>query len=238
MNKRGCVVMCHGWAYGPSLFDPFLHWVREQHPALWAALQWVTVDLGYGTATAPSNPGTLHYANLSQLNPAECVAIGHSLGFAKLLEHSTQWAHVVSVGGFTHFCSQPKAPEGIAPRVLDRMIKLADMDLPTVLADFQTRCGLPLPNAHSSRWNGEALLSDLHLLKSIDVSTQLTDHIQAKGLATSLEFSEDAIVPASLSAACFQGKALRTTTPGPHAGLGLNSTGYTGVVSAIERALN
>lgn len=79
---RPTLVFCHGFGLDPTFFDPL-----KVHLKDYPSLDW---NLGY-------------FSEESYPLVKDSIAIGHSLGFLKLLEHQNSFKGLVSLGGFTDF---------------------------------------------------------------------------------------------------------------------------------------
>ena len=65
------------------------------------------------------------------------IAIGHSLGALRLLRQPPLGcAGLVCINGFARFGAGPDFPEGVAPRLLDRMLRQLAAQPQAVLRDF------------------------------------------------------------------------------------------------------
>lgn len=155
---------------------------------------------------APLLPGEVLRMDRGYFGPAvdsesPDAVIGHSLG-AMLL--SRRWPDVplVAINGFARFCGG----EGVAPRVLARMVKRFGEDPEKVLADFRAAVGAagvgagPVPVIVSR----ETLGADLALLAD---ETPAPRH-RARVLA--LHGADDPLLPPALRALGFGGAAQET----------------------------
>jgi pimeloyl-[acyl-carrier protein] methyl ester esterase len=140
------LLLVHGWGFDTSFWGP----VQEILGA--DAVAW---DLGFfGAQSQPPLP---------QGRPV--VAVGHSFGLLWLLRHRpVAWRMLVSVNGFDCFTRRENFPEGVAPRLLKRMMSQFAETPAQVVADFRARhgCFVPPPVAfdHASLLNGlQALAS-------------------------------------------------------------------------------
>jgi pimeloyl-[acyl-carrier protein] methyl ester esterase len=127
------------------------------------------------------------------------IAVGHSLGFAWLLHYFPGcWKGLVSVNGFTKFTRTTEFPEGIAPRVLQKMIAQFSQDPGQVYTEFLRRCG----NDASFFPSGDLgeLLRGLHALQEWDERETLhAQNIPVLALAG----LHDPIVTPNLTRKCF-----------------------------------
>jgi pimeloyl-[acyl-carrier protein] methyl ester esterase len=186
------LLFLHGWAYDASFWTP----LREQL-ADWPQAAW---DAGYfGTPAAPMPRGPV-------------VLIGHSLGFLLSLGHELQPQCVarVAVNGFARFCAGPDYPQGIAPRMVERMMARLGGDPPALLRDFRARCGDAAP---AGTPDPESLLQGLQMLRSEDRRAELrADTLPLLALAG----AQDPIVPPAMTADAFDAPALRWQEDGGH----------------------
>ena len=75
------------------------------------------------------------------------IAIGHLLGALRLLcQPPLGCAGLVCINGFARFGAGPDFPEGVAPRLLDRMLRQLVAQPQAVLRDFRARCGDDTPS--------------------------------------------------------------------------------------------
>lgn len=173
------ITLVHGWGYDATLW-------RKVLPLL-ADLDVEVADLGFfgrpalPTACAPSR-----------------IAVGHSLGalwwlaLAKL-----PWTKLVAINGFPRFTAAPDFPQGVAPRVLERMRKRFSTAPGAVLADFQTACGgagPALPDDPGPLAQGLATLADSDGRAALALRRENILALAAR---------QDAIVPAVMSEAAF-----------------------------------
>jgi pimeloyl-[acyl-carrier protein] methyl ester esterase len=171
------ITLVHGWGYDATLW-------REVLPLL-VGLDVEVCDLGYFGHPALPMPCK-----------APRVAVGHSLGALWWLAQSDlPWRSLVAINAFPRFTAAPDFPQGVAPRVLDRMRKRFAIAPATVLVDFQAACGgsgpiLPVDTA--------PLAAGLAALAELDARAAWT--ARAVDIRT-LAGRRDAIVPAALSEA-------------------------------------
>jgi pimeloyl-[acyl-carrier protein] methyl ester esterase len=189
--------LCHGWSFDASALAPLQAALARRFPE--AAC--VVFDLGF--TGAPHTP---------VLAPGrEWIALGHSYGFAYLMQQPVAWKAAVSVNGFTRFCRRPGRPEGTPVRLLDAMIERLAQDPQATVADFYQRCGAAqeLPAALDL----PSLRHHLSQLRELDLAPPTCPTL---ALAT----LDDAIVPLALARACFDapGVALQELA-GDHAHL-------------------
>lgn len=138
------VLLVHGWGFDASIWDA----VRACLPR---EAEVHTVEFGFlGEKPRMSVPAEVD------------VAVGHSMGVLWLLtERPCRWQRLVSVNGFPRFTAAPDFPEGIPPRLVERMRRRLDTAPGTVLTDFRARCGA---EAAGSRLDPARLAWGLDLL--------------------------------------------------------------------------
>ncbi|MGC2855500.1 alpha/beta hydrolase [Novispirillum sp. DQ9] len=135
------ILLVHGWGFDATVWDG----VRAALPA---GLEVEALDLGFfGAPTAVPYSVTL--------------AVGHSLGALWLLRQGI--APVLAVNGFPRFTAAPDFPQGVAPRMVERMARrLADAPAEVVDA-FRDRCGAgpatAAPDVDRLAWGLDLLLS-------------------------------------------------------------------------------
>lgn len=181
----------HGWAYDASFWAP-----------LRAALSdWPQVadDAGYfGAPRLPEVSGPV-------------IAIGHSLGALRLLRQPPPGCvGLVCINGFARFGAGPDFPEGVAPRLLDRMLRQLAAQPQAVLRDFRARCGDDTPSGAPDM---AALERGLLALRDEDRRAGLAA-LPMPALA--LAGVEDPVVPPAMTGAALPGVALRWHARGGH----------------------
>lgn len=182
MIARGMIgfALCHGWAFDAHDMQPLQAALQARMPQA----AFASFDLGfYGAAQAPTLAAEVQW-----------IALGHSWGFAWLLQQPQAWRAAISVNGFTRFCRRPGRPEGTPPRLLDAMLARLEHETAATVADFRLRCGMPA----TATSDPDAALLNEHLLRLRDLDIALPA-IPLLALGT----DADAIVPSALTAACF-----------------------------------
>ncbi len=189
-------VFVHGWGLDADFWQPLRTALSAQPGACGAGPQHA-LDAGYFGAP----PHRIDWASASRW-----IAVGHSLGWARAwLGDATVappegWAASVSICGFTRFCATTPGQSGQAQRVVDRMVRAFDLDAPTVLRDFLTRCGLSdQAPAASSALNTPGLRADLVQLRNLDLPRTAWSAVPLLALAA----RDDAIVSPTLTHDCF-----------------------------------
>lgn len=151
------LVFLHGWGYGP--------FVWEAWTAASADRPVVLLDAGY------FGPQQLEIPD----NPDGWVGIGHSQGFARLLEMNLPWRGLVGLCGFLRFCrlpGQPDRPGGTSPELLDAMLARLDQDPADVLRRFTRRCGQQADCPEPPQGEGlQRLREGLLYLRGLDLPT-------------------------------------------------------------------
>jgi len=172
------LLLVHGWGFDAGVWAP----LRQ---ALGDAVETVAWDLGFrGAASRPAVP---------QGRPV--VAVGHSLGLLWLLrERPLAWRALVSINGFPRFTRADDFPQGVAPRLLDRMIARFGEAPQAVYADFMGRCGVAAPDTEGLA--AEALADGLRALASWDQRAGATVDLVLAGRA-------DPIVTEAMTLAAF-----------------------------------
>ncbi len=206
------LVFLHGWGYGPQTWDSLVAALRPA-PV-------IVLDAGYfGPPDLPSSlPERLK--DILPANPDGWLGVGHSLGFARLLQMDVSWRGLVGIGGFLRFCQKSGQSTGTSTDMLDAMLARLDTAPQDVLARFHKRCGhrvtpLPLPSAASL----ERLRADLELLRDLDLSPDLARPRRPVPTLL-LHAQDDRIVPTALAEeaqALLPGSRLTLLTTGGHA---------------------
>lgn len=171
---------CHGWSFDAQALAPLRQALLQRLPDAACA----SFDLGFhGAPQVPQLPQEIHW-----------IALGHSYGFAWLLQQPQPWHAAISLNGFTRFCRRPGHPEGTPVRLLQAMQAQLARDAHGTVRDFHARCGMPV--APALALDQAALLNHLDRLRELDLA--LPD-LPTLALAT----RDDAIVPPALTHACF-----------------------------------
>ena len=185
-------VFVHGWAFGPEFWQPVL-----------AQLDWadaVTLDLGFLKPEANGVPKTLTLDEVCQ-RQQPILGIGHSLGFMWLMMQRRQgvWparSQFAGINTFACFTSRENFSEGVAPRIVQRMIRGLGQEPAAVVNDFRQRCGAsPVPAEHCQP---EELVSGLDILRTEDVRADLPS-----APLDMLAGRQDEIASPSMTEACF-----------------------------------
>ncbi|MGV3741646.1 MAG: alpha/beta fold hydrolase [Burkholderiaceae bacterium] len=184
--------LCHGWAFDAQAMEVFAANLRRHFPDSPV----VAFDLGFtGKPQAP-------FPDIASSKDTRWIALGHSYGFAWLMQQELAWHATVSVNGFTRFCRRPGKPEGTPVRLVDAMIARLDSEPQATVEEFRRRCGGMHTAAeaawpsHDARLDVPLLGAHLRQLRDLDLSLS---GIPILALST----REDVIVPPSLTHACF-----------------------------------
>lgn len=180
--------LCHGWSFDADSMDAFAACLREHFPDCAIA----SFDLGF--------TGAPHAPALDATPEMQWIALGHSYGFAHLMQLPLVWRAAISVNGFTRFCRRPGKPEGMPLRLVDAMIARLESEPQATVEEFQQRCGIAQPHhPPSHQLDAPLLVSHLTRLRDLDLSMPACPVL-------SLSTRDDLIVPPPLTQACF-GKA-------------------------------
>ena len=171
------LLLIHGWGFGPAVWGSF----RAQLPEF--AVE--AADLGYfGPPRFPEVEGPV-------------LVVGHSLGaLLALRSPPADCVGLVAINGFDHFVTVEGA-EGVAPRVLDRMIARFPADPAGTVADFRKRCGDTAPFGDPDPLH---LGLGLELLRDADERARSR---QWTGPLLSLQGGDDPILPKALREKAF-----------------------------------
>jgi pimeloyl-[acyl-carrier protein] methyl ester esterase len=182
------LLLVHGWGFDAGFWAPLRAALPELDAAAW--------DLGFtGSGCRPPLPAG-----------RPVIAVGHSFGFLWLLrEQPVAWQRLVSINGFPRFTRGADFPQGVAPRLVDRMMARLSDDPHGVHAEFMARCGA----ARSSppEFRPAALRDGLDGLAHWDERPATAD--------LALAGQADPIVPAAMSEASFAAHTI-AWHPGGH----------------------
>jgi pimeloyl-[acyl-carrier protein] methyl ester esterase len=170
------LILLHGWGFDARLWDAFVEALPDYRAVRW--------DRGYfGAPAAAATEGPV-------------IGIGHSLGSMLLADQLPADAPLVAINGFDHFTG----PDGVAPRLVERMQSRFAESPAEVLTDFRARCGAPPAAAAIDETR---LADDLALLASHRAKTGTRRILLLQG-------GMDPILPAALRETAFPG-AIRAT---------------------------
>ncbi|WP_085904643.1 alpha/beta fold hydrolase [Kiloniella majae] len=115
------VIFVHGWGYGPDIWQSVIK-------LLGSNITCDQVNLGFsGNERIPLG----HYD----------VAVGHSMGCQWLLsQDKITWEKSVFINGFSRFSACDDFPEGVHPRVIERMLRKLTKAPADVLRSFHKLC--------------------------------------------------------------------------------------------------
>ena len=180
----------HGWAYDASFWAPL-------RAALSDWPRWPTTPAISAPPPAGSlRPGDRHRPFAGRAAPVAPAAAG--------------CAGLVCINGFARFGAGPDFPEGVAPRLLDRMLRQLVAQPQAVLRDFRARCGDDTPSGAPDM---AALERGLLALRDEDRRAGLAA-LPMPALA--LAGAEDPVVPPAMTGAALPGVALRWHARGGH----------------------
>lgn len=226
------ILLAHGWAYTPSIFEPWL----QQCPDTQPAPRILALNQGYFEPHGQAHwqawhPHTQTWHPTQAPSPqTPCIGIGHSLGFSKLLAQPLAWQALVSINGFTQF------PQSLALR---QMIRKAKTDLPSLIPAFQEQCGAPMPT-HTRTPNTTALLADLESLQTLDCSAALSQTAENNIHIVHICTQQDGIIAPQHSTACFAQHPPQLLhsieQEGTHADLHTTPTRYTWLFDFLQRS--
>jgi len=208
------LVFLHGWGYGPETWDG-LAGAFGQAPV-------AVLDAGYFGERSMDLPRNMAGSLADNLppnlpyNPGGWVGVGHSLGFANLLEMDVPWRGLVGIGGFLRFCQKPGKTSGTPTDLLEAMLSRMDTAPEDVLARFHRRCGHRPPSPGRPLADGLIRLrADLEALRDLDL------HPERPVVPTLfLHAQDDRIVPLDLvreAQAKLPGSRLMELDSGGHA---------------------
>lgn len=260
IGKQATLVLGHGWGFDHQFFTP---WLKHTKPDRFKVL---ALNQGYFEPHGlpqflewcPSTETWLPWAKSLEPENSPFIGIGHSLGFSKLLdlhmECGVHWHTLVSVNGFTHFLAKAGQHAGVHPLVLKRMLRKASMHVSDVISDFHAQCGAPsiwpvggpvcsnMPR-HQNPFNNR-LLEDLQSMEDLNCASDLKTALEQGTRLHCITCTADRIVPAELSAACFQNPTLAAAPrplthhvqEGQHADFMTHPARYTWLIDQLQLA--
>jgi pimeloyl-[acyl-carrier protein] methyl ester esterase len=177
------VLFVHGWGFDADFWQPVAERLPDFRPR--------SLDLGFfGEPEAPSVERPL--------------VVAHSMGLAWALARVPRpWAGVVAVNGFARFTRCPSFIEGVAPRLVERMLNRFDAEPELVLRDFLSRCGVAAPTLDG--FHHDRLRAALAWLADCDERATL-DMLPCPLLA--LSGTRDVVVSEPMSRAAFLNRDL------------------------------
>ncbi len=150
MSPRIGLCFCHGWGFHPDFWSSLLPFFPDAPIKIW--------NLGYFGEKANPLPDT---------TADQWIAIGHSIGFRKLMESKIDWAGVVAVQGFYDFLGSEPRMRKVRQRALNQMQTHWNQNPQQVLQDFYNEASLPHPPSYSFSPEWLTLETDL---RSLDVA--------------------------------------------------------------------
>ncbi len=190
------VLLCRaGWCSQPYDFDQLLEKIKKVLPRI--------LPIVWHQQTPPEQ----HITQYQQAG-LPIFGLGHSLGFAQLLETQINFSGVISLQGFTQFCSTPTNHNtfGTPLRILERMQQKLCTDPKQVVYDFRHHAGFKnsphTPCQHMANEELAKLKNDIKTL--IDLQIQLPKNTPILAIAS----EDDPIVNWGLTKACFSDQPL------------------------------
>ncbi len=172
------LVFVHGWGFAPE----FWYGLAAELPEFSNEF----VNLGF--------LGDVH-----PINDPNAVYITHSMGLAWVVEQVSNCQSIVAINGFTKFCRDENWPNGVAPRMLERMIRQFDRAPETVWTEFMKNCGAIDP-VYPATAKSDALSKGLQYLRDCDIRSKF-ENLSVDKLIIAGE--QDRIVPEKLTRASF-----------------------------------
>lgn len=174
------IVFVHGWGFDASIWDNIITELN--------GFETIRLDLGFFAQEQTT------------FNDNDVVFVTHSMGLAWVLRNvKPPYKGLVSINGFTKFCQAEDWPEGIAPRMLSRMVRQFDKNPETVWSDFMIKSGMDNP-VYPPNANQMSLSKGLKDLGKWDVRDQFALLSCPKLLCCA---KGDMIVPEKLSVDSF-----------------------------------
>ncbi|GAA4476544.1 alpha/beta fold hydrolase [Gluconacetobacter asukensis] len=184
--------LVHGWGFTPDFWQPVLTRL--------GGVEATALDFGFfGPPSMTARPSGRH------------VAVGHSLGALwLLLNPPADCAGMLLINGFARFGATADYPEGIPPRVIERMARGLDHHPDDVVATFRGRAGIETPAPGPARaerlaWALE-LLRDADARDSFDAESGAAESNAAMPPIRVLAGGQDPIVPPAMTEASFRGR--------------------------------
>jgi hypothetical protein len=222
-------LFAHGWAYSLDFFTPLVLDLNTEHPALMKQYKTLGLEQGYFERPAGLYEWTgTQWEKSSDLNPktllSPTIGVGHSLGFAKLLDMPLNWTALVSLHGFTRFTSRKRGQSGTPKRMVERMLSRLSTNPDKVLQDFWTRAEERDTHEHdgsfnTGRVNLERLRGDLQRMMELDLKLNLESTLRRINNHKLLAIwsAKDQIVDHQLSAQTFPEVCMHEANA-PHSG--------------------
>lgn len=181
----------HGWGFDAGFWMPVLERLPD--------FRGDAVDMGfYGAPKRPKVPRPL--------------ILAHSMGLAWALANIPRpWAGVLAVNAFPRFTRSPDFVDGVAPRLVERMLARFDEAPAQVAADFLARCGIASPD--TSAIDPAPMKETLAWLARCDERSALR---MLSCPVMALAGTHDPIVPTGMSLASFPAESLVLAEGGGH----------------------
>lgn len=181
------VLMVHGWALGPWIWQPLVDALSLSAPHC----EFRRVDLGFWGA-------------LQEQAGDYDLAIGHSLGLLWLLNSDKhRFRKLIAINGFTRFARNERFRQGIPGRVIDRMKANLGREPLAQLTAFWDNSGLPPSDRPADEGDFQQLNWGLDALKTWDGREQWSQALADLEDWMVVAATGDRIVPAGLTRACF-----------------------------------
>ncbi len=254
-------MFAHGWAYSLDFFNPLLLDLNKEHPTLMQQFKTLGLEQGYFERPAGVYEWTgSHWAKAPETpemlikTGSTAMGIGHSLGFAKLLELPCTWASLVGLHGFTRFTAQERGQTGTPRRLVERMLNRLSTNPETVLQDFWMRAeelnasaGNEYQSAQAEKFTRSAHVDKLRADLQSMLDMDLTSHLKLNFTATGREFpnkqfvalysQHDQIVSPDLTAQTFPAQCMQEAIA-PHSGPLVSPKVYTPhLIKVLSQAL-
>jgi pimeloyl-[acyl-carrier protein] methyl ester esterase len=181
----------HGWGFDAGFWMPVLERLPD--------FRGDAVDMGfYGRPRRPKVPRPL--------------ILAHSMGLAWALANIPRpWAGVLAVNAFPRFTRSPDFVDGVAPRLVERMLARFDETPAQVAADFLARCGIDSPDTSA--------IDPVPLKETLAWLTRCDERSALRMLSCpvmALAGTLDPIVPTGMSLASFPAENLVLAEGGGH----------------------
>lgn len=209
--------LCHGWSFDLHAMTRLQDALKQRLPRA----HFSVFDLGFsGAERFPALPSSINW-----------IAVGHSYGFAYLMNLPVSWKAAVSLNGFTRFCRRPDNPTGTPARIVDAMLKRLQEAPEETVADFRRRCGER--DIIFGDLDREKLIKHLGLLRDLDIPLPSCPIFALAG-------TDDAIVPIELARACFvPDRCALHETAGDHMSMLTMPEEYAGLIADfVESRVN
>ncbi|WP_027183431.1 alpha/beta fold hydrolase [Desulfovibrio inopinatus] len=178
------IVFIHGFGYSPTMFAPLAQRIEVDHQ--------YDIDFGFFGPSRSEVP----------ICSMPTVVIGHSLGVLRYLATTPfPTDGLVSLAGFSRFCTTDDFPHGVTPILVKRMQKKLARNARALLTEFYTLCG-----------DNITLLSDDSVPNVAALSAALDDllHLDARSTplpqTLALAGRADAVTPLAMQEAIFRNR--------------------------------